>query len=50
MNNHINQLKELQQKLNTISDRATRLENKLDYMSSVLERMNTQLKALTERT
>lgn len=48
MNNHIDQLKELQQKLNTISDRTTRLENKLDYMSSVLDRMNTNLKTLTE--
>lgn len=47
MNDHINQLKELQQKLNTISDRATRVENKLDYMSSVLERMNTNLNTLT---
>lgn len=46
MNNHINQLKELQQKLNTISDRTTRLENKLDYMSSVLDRMNSNLRQL----
>lgn len=50
MNNHIEHLKQIQQSLNAVSDRTTRLENKLDYMSSVLERMNTQLKALTERT
>lgn len=43
MNNHIEHLKQIQQSLNAVSDRTTRLENKLDYMSSVLERMNTQL-------
>lgn len=47
MNELLEQLREQQRILNTIADRTTRLENKLDYMSSVIERMNTNRESRT---
>ncbi|SMY03751.1 hypothetical protein BSP239C_03608 [Brevibacterium sp. 239c] len=41
------QLKQQQKTLAAIADRATRIENKLDYMSSILERIRTDLESRT---